>query len=100
MAWKNFSKVLGSASAEPLSATTAKVKQVIIAPKRGNSHVIYVGGSGVTATNGLELNFPAGAGSDLDKQPLTGDYGNGLDLASLYVIGTTGEGVQGAYEEF
>ena len=100
MAWKNFTKTLGGSAAEPLSAVDAKAKQVIIQPKRANSHLVYIGGSAVTAANGVELNFPAGASSNLDSKTLTGDYGNGLSLGSLYVIGTSGEGVQGAYEEF
>ena len=100
MAWKNFTKTLGSSAAEPLSAVDAKAKQVIIQSNRANSHVIYIGGAGVSAANGLELNFPAGASNNLDAITLTGDYGNGLSLASLYVIGTSGEGIKGIYEEF
>jgi len=64
MAWKNFTKTLGGSAAEPLSRWMPKAKRVIIQPKRANSHLVYIGGSAVTAANGVELNFPAGASSN------------------------------------
>lgn len=100
MAWKSFNKSLDGSDAEPLTPRSTKAKQVIIQARRDNTHVLYIGGSDVSPTNGLELNFPVDAGDILDRVPLKGDYGNGLDLTTIYVIGTTGEGVQGVYEEY
>ncbi|MBF0562596.1 MAG: hypothetical protein HQL37_11365 [Alphaproteobacteria bacterium] len=101
MAWKNFTKTLGSSAAEALAAASAKARTIIIQPKRANSHVIYIGGSGVTSADGLELNYPIGVSTPLDRQVLGGGPGTAeLDLLAIYVIGTNGEGVQGIYEEF
>jgi len=100
MAWKNFTHTLAGATAEAISAVSAKAKSVRIQPRRTNSHVLYVGGSSVTSSNGYELNFPANAAANLDHVDLDDYSGNGMDLASIYVIGTAGETVQGIYEEF
>lgn len=99
MAWKNFTHTLGGATAEALSATSIRAKTAIIQPKRANANPIYLGGSGVIPTNGLELVTPQ-AQAPLDKVKLESGYQNGMDLQSIYVIGTSGEGVQGIYEDF
>ena len=100
MAWKNIEKVLSGATAEPLSAVSIKAKQLKLRPKDDNSAAIYIGGSGVTADNGYELMIPNDTVMPRDKVEMDSGYQNGMDLSSVYVIGASGEGVQGMYEEF
>jgi hypothetical protein len=100
MAWKNFSKVLAGITAEPISNTSQKAKQILINPKRANKGTLYLGGATVSSDNGLEIIPPAVATTPMIPLHLTGDYGNGMDLSSLYIIGGATDGIQGAYEEF
>lgn len=100
MAWKNINKELGGSDAEPLSDTSIKAKQLKLRPKSTNTHSIYIGGSGVTSDNGFELMAPDDETIPRDRVEMDSGYQNGMDLSSIYVIGTSGEGVQGMYEEF
>ena len=99
MAWKNFEYTLVGGTPQALATSKAVGKTLIIQPKRANSHVIYVGGSSVSTSNGFELAIPQ-ANQPLDRVAMESGYQSGLDLRSIYVIGTSGEGVQGMYEEF
>jgi len=97
MGWKGFSKILSETEMpEPITVEGTKAKTLIISPMRTNSNAIYLGPSAAT---GIELIPPANATTPVEKITLSEDFGNGMDLSSIYVIGTAGEGVQGLYEE-
>lgn len=102
MAWKGFSKILTeSEQPEPImdldETINTMCKQIIIQPKRDNTAAIYLGPSAATS---LELNVPTEDGAPITPVTLQSGYGNGMDLKTLYVIGTAGDGVQGLYEEY
>lgn len=92
-------KVLLTAGAEPLSNVTMKCAQVHIEAKRGNAALLTVGSSTVTAGKGAELIKPVASVAPVPLK-FRSKGGNGFDLNLIYVIGTTGDGVNVLYEEY
>jgi hypothetical protein len=99
MAWKNLSKTIVGAAAQPISPTSISCLQAFVQPKRANANIVTVGGPTVAATEGRELGVPQ-ASQPLDTLHLKTLGGNGMDLASIYIIGTNGQGISVLYEEY
>lgn len=81
-------------SAQALASTKTFVHDGIIQASIGNTGVVYVGGSAVASTNGLEL----GPGHSVSLSELQGDIGKDdyINIASVYVDGDT----NGDYAKF
>lgn len=99
MAWKTLTKTIASANAEPLSATSIKCRSAFIQAVRGNSAAFWVGDANVADDQGIELLEPQ-ENTQTPWLPLQGLYGNDIDLANVYVIGTTNDVVAVLYDEF
>jgi hypothetical protein len=90
-----------TATAEALSATSKRVASVYIQVKRANSNAAQIGFGTFTTGKGIELCKPT-ADEKLSDFPLRSIVpgGNNIDLADIYVMGTSGEGVNFYYEEY
>ncbi len=100
MAWALLEKVLGSSAAEQLTTVSTKASQCFIEQKRANGNKIEIGDSTLVATKGLELVAPT-SGLPLDKVHLKAKGGGSpMDLSTIYVIGTSSQGVNVYYEIF
>ena len=92
-------KVLTSAAAEPLSATSLMVQSVRVQVKRANANAMEWGAGVFTAGKGHELLAPV-ADTQLAGFAIEARGQNDLDLGSLYILGTSGEGVNIIAEVF
>jgi hypothetical protein len=91
--------VTAAGTAEALVAASTLVSQVIIQAKIGNTGNIFVGDSGVSATNGQTLGAPASATTTPDAITIGPEGGHDwLDLLEVFVdAGVNGEGVNFLY---
>ncbi len=98
---KLMKKVLTGSGPEAISATSLKVSQAIIQPKRSNANAIEVGPSSTFAAGeGFEFPKPT---ADAFMEPLVVEPpqgANGIDLSGWYVVGTAGQGINIIYEEY
>lgn len=98
MSIRLYEKVLsGTATAEPLSATSIKCGQCIIQAKRANTASLAIGDSTLAAGTGIELVVPT-ADVQLTSLSIEAKGGNALDLSDIYVLGTADDGVNVLYE--
>jgi len=78
-----------------LSATTVRLREVVVQAKNGNSNTIYFGNSSVSSTNGFQLQ-PGQSFSLSELSLMTGE--NSFDLSTMYVdAATNGDQVVIAY---
>ncbi len=75
------------------SETAVLCRHISIQPGPSNSNPVYIGGSGVTSSNGIRLEAPD---AGVPPPPYVFEvYATGsADLASFYVIGTENETVR------
>lgn len=74
--------IVTTGTAVQLSSDTSEIKNgVIVQALSGNTNSIYIGGSGVTTSNGFELQAGQAASLAINK------------LSSVYINGTAGNGV-------
>jgi hypothetical protein len=106
MSFKSLEKVLTSTNAEPLSPTNLYCSQFYAEVKRSNGSSMEwsardAAGNPVAAGAGNELFAPA-YGSVLPHFSLNSNQhgGNNINLADIYLLGTTGDGVNITYEEY
>lgn len=92
--------VAAAGTAERLSATDFKVQWVRIQAEDDNTGVVYVGGSDVAATNGIELRVSAAA--EVRSVPAVEfssvDVGGFISLRDIWLdVGTNADGVIATY---
>jgi len=90
-----FRKVLGSASAEPLTTTRILTQGFAVRSEAGNDD-IYIGDSTVTALTGMFIQ----AEESNEKYARATNRGSNVlyDLSKIYLIGTSGNAVRVEYE--
>lgn len=99
--FKVIEKVLTSTDPEPLTSANVYVSQALIQVKRDNENTMMLGDANVTSAIGIEILAP----EDDSELPCvnivaTGPSGNNFNLAEIYLLGTSGEGVNILYEVF
>jgi len=92
---KTFRKVLGSASAEPITTTRITTQGFAIRSELTNN-ILYVGDSTVTALTGMYLQ--AGESNEKYARAITRGASAMYDLSKIYIIGTSGDSVRVEYE--
>jgi hypothetical protein len=92
---KSFRKVLGSGSAEPLSAERILTPGFAIRSEAGNSD-LYIGDSTVTTSSGMFIQ--AEESNEKYARALARGYSTSYDLSKIYIIGTSGDAVRVEYE--
>ena len=92
---KTFRKVLGSASAEPLTTTRILTQGFAVRSESGNDD-ICIGDSTVTALTGMFIK----AEESNEKYARSTNRGSSVtyDLSKIYLIGTSGNAVRVEYE--
>lgn len=86
--------ITAAGTAEPLSASSLIVKKLKIKALGGNTDMVYIGDSTVSATAGFELD----AGEELDLADLFETPESEFDLATIYIdSAVNSEGVSFAY---
>ena len=93
---KTFRKVLGSTSAESISATRVMTQGFALRAELTNSATIYVGGNDVTTSNGMFLQ--AGEANEKYARALARGYTTTYDLSKIYIIGSAGDAVRVEFE--
>lgn len=100
MAFRLIEKVLGSNVIEDLVATSTRASQFFIQAKRSNSNALEIGPESFVAGKGIEMVPPLG-GEVLPAYSIVPvGIGASEDLANWKILGTIGEGVNIAYEEY
>lgn len=98
--WVILPKVLATDSPEPISASALMVARAVVQAKRSNGAAVLMGDiTNLAVGVGFELSAPD-ASRPLDKmEMLSGNgVGNNLNLSSVYLLGSIGEGVNVYYE--
>ena len=92
---KTFRKVLGSASAEPLTTTRTLTQGFAMRSEAANDD-IYIGDSTVTVNTGMFIK----AEESNEKYARSTNRGANVmyDLSKIYIIGTSGDAVRVEYE--
>lgn len=93
---KTFRKVLGSGSAEVLSAGRIMTQGFAIRAELTNTDNIYVGDSSVTTSTGMYLQ--QGETNEKYARALARGYTTTYDLSKIYIIGSVGDAVRVEYE--
>ena len=90
-----FRKVLGSASAEPITTTRILTQGFAIRSELTND-ILYIGDSTVTALTGMYIQ--AGEANEKYARSITRGASAVYDLSKIYIIGTSGNAVRVEFE--
>lgn len=93
---KTFRKVLGSASAEPLTTTRITTQGFAVRSELTNANMIYIGDSTVTALTGMFLE--QGESNEKYARALARGVSALYDLSKIYIIGNSGDAVRVEFE--